>query len=303
MDAFLSVSAGSPFQPQLEEYFASLLERGCTKPEWCVLEVEHGRPVARAALWTLPGHEVPTDIVLVDADWDDPELAAGHLLLARVHELAVGEGAAALSHHVDSPAGPPQYQENHEERIRLLLESGYELLRDGLRWRYVGEPSTIRQDAPLSFRSLPEIGEDAFVEAMAATYEGTRDSWLLSLIEEHGQVGAARADFAEYQALDYLPDWWELAFTEGGALVGVVMPARNPTSAVIAYVGVVPEQRGRGHAARLVQRGTEQLLAHGADTVGGDCDLDNVAMVKAFERAGFERIARRRSYHRELDGG
>jgi RimJ/RimL family protein N-acetyltransferase len=30
------------------------------------------------------------------------------------------------------------------------------------------------------------------------------------------------------------------------------------------------------------------------------CDRDNVAMVKAFERAGFEQVARRRNYRREL---
>jgi RimJ/RimL family protein N-acetyltransferase len=34
--------------------------------------------------------------------------------------------------------------------------------------------------------------------------------------------------------------------------------------------------------------------------IGGDCDRNNIAMVKAFERAGFERVAGRRSYHREV---
>jgi ribosomal protein S18 acetylase RimI-like enzyme len=76
--------------------------------------------------------------------------------------------------------------------------------------------------------------------------------------------------------------------------------ARNQRQAVVAYVGVVPEQRGRGLAPRLVRRVTEQLLASGADEIGGDCDRDNVAMVKAFERAGFEQVARRRSYRREV---
>ena len=78
------------------------------------------------------------------------------------------------------------------------------------------------------------------------------------------------------------------------------MAARNPSKAVVAYVGVVPEQRGRGLASRLVRRATEQLLASGADEIGGDCDRDNAAMVKAFERAGFEQVARRRSYRRAV---
>jgi ribosomal protein S18 acetylase RimI-like enzyme len=229
------------------------------------------------------------------------ELAVGRALLSSMHDVAVAHRADALTHHVDSPPGPPQYQENDEARIRLLVESGYELLRDGLRWSYSGSSP---QEAPapplLVFRSLRDVGEDAFVEAMASTYQGTHDSWLRSTIEEHGVLGAARADFLDYRGLEHLPDWWELAFTEDGALAGVILAASNPSSAVIAYVGVVPEQRGRGLARRLVRRGTEQLLASGFETIGGDCDRDNVAMVKAFEGAGFAHVARRRSYRREI---
>jgi ribosomal protein S18 acetylase RimI-like enzyme len=299
MDAFRSVSAESPYQRQLEEYLASLLQRRCTKPGWCLVSLDHSVPVARAALWALPDDEVPTDIVLIDADWNDAELAAGRALLAKVHDLAAAHGADALSHHVDSPPGPPQYQENDEARIRLLAESGYELMRDGLRWAYSASQEAARAQS-LVYRSLPEVGEEAFVEAIASTYQGTRDSWITSNIEKHGMLGAAREDFLEYQGLDHLPGWWELAYTEDGALAGVIMAAKNPSTAVVAYVGVVPDQRGRGLAPQLVRRGTEQLLASGADEIGGDCDRDNVGMVKAFERAGFEQVARRRSYRREV---
>ena len=301
MDAFVSVSAGSRYQRQLDVYLASLLQKRFTKPEWCVLAVAGGVPVARAALWALPDHEVPTDIVLVEADWNDEELVAGRALLSRVHDLAAANGTEALSHHVDSPPGPPQYQENEEARIRTLVESGYELLRDGLRWSHTGPSAQDDRPAPaLVFRSLPEVGEEAFVEAIASTYRRTQDSWISLSIENHGVLGAARADFRDYQGLEHSPEWWELAYTEDDTLAGVIIGARNPSKAVVAYVGVVPEQRGRGLAARLVRRCTEQLVASGSDEIGGDCDRDNVAMVKAFERAGFERVARRRSYRRGI---
>jgi ribosomal protein S18 acetylase RimI-like enzyme len=299
MDAFLSVSAASLYQEQLREYTESLVRQRCTKPDWCVLGLEEGAPVARAALWALPGQPVPTDTVLIDADWNDENLEAGRALLENVHDLASSLGADALSHSVDSPPGAPQYQENEEARVRLLVESGYDLLRDGLRWRSVPSSSP---EAPmehsLAFRVLPEVGEDVFVDAIASTYQGTRDSWITQNIEEHGPLGAARADFADLQGMEHLPEWWELAYTDGGALAGVIMAARNPTAAVIAYVGVVPEQRGRGLAPQLVQRGTQRLRDSGADEIRGDCDSDNVGMVKAFERAGFEQFARRRTYRR-----
>ena len=126
------------------------------------------------------------------------------------------------------------------------------------------------------------------------------DSWINQSIAEQGVGGAARADFIDSQGMEHRPEWWELAYTADGSLAGVIMAARNPTSAVIAYVGVVPEQRGRGMAADLVRRGTNTLLAAGATEIRGDCDRDNTGMIRAFERAGFTQFARRRTYHRAL---
>jgi ribosomal protein S18 acetylase RimI-like enzyme len=302
MDAFLSVSDGSTYERELREYAESLLEQRFTKPSWCLLALEGDDPVARAALWSLPDHDAPTDIVLIDADWSDDQLAVGRAVLSRLHELARALGAGVLSHHVDNPPAAPQYQENEDARIRLLTGSGYEIVRDGLRWRYPASSSPAPQpESSLDFHPLSEVGEDAFVEAIASTYEGTLDSWLNQNIAQHGLNGAARTDFADLQGMDYRPEWWELAHEQDGSLAGVVMAARNPSTAVIAYVGVVPEQRGRGHAPRLVRRGTERLIESGADEIRGDCDRDNVAMVRAFERAGYEQFARRRTYQRRVD--
>ncbi len=71
LDAFLSVSADSPYQPQLEEYLRRLIDQGAVRPEWCLVGFDSGRPVARAALWALPGGTSPTDIVLIECDWNE----------------------------------------------------------------------------------------------------------------------------------------------------------------------------------------------------------------------------------------
>ena len=60
------------------------------------------------------------------------------------------------------------------------------------------------------------------------------------------------------------------------------------------------EHRGRGVAMLLVRRGTERLVEDGATEIRGDCDRDNVGMVKGFERAGYEQFARRRTYQRSI---
>jgi ribosomal protein S18 acetylase RimI-like enzyme len=299
LDGFNAVSAGSPYRAQLEEYLESILSQGATRPEWCVVARDGETPIARGALWAPVGQPVPTDFVLLDADWNEQRLASAHALLTWLHEQARELGTEALSHHVDDPPAAPQYQEHAEARVQLLEDAGYTLLRDGLRWRYPGSPPE-QPDPSLTFRTLAEVGEEAFVAAIASTYEGTRDSWLARSIDELGVLEAARVDFVDAQAIEYEPEWWELAYTDGDQLIGVIMGAKNPSTAVVWYVGVVPEARGRGLATHLVRRGTERLLAAGADEIRGDCDLDNVGMVKGFERAGYEQFARRRSYRLPL---
>jgi len=221
--------------------------------------------------------------------------------MTQLHERARRLGSQGLSHHVDTPPGPPQYQEDGDARVRLLEDAGYELLRDGLRWRAVSPPAGDAGADTLVFRSIEEVGEDAFVDAIARTYHATRDAWLTRNVEQLGPARAAREDFDDARALEHEPGWWELAYTEEGELAGVTMAARNPGAAVVYYVGVAPEQRGHGIAAQLVRRGTAHLAAAGAEEIRADCDLGNVAMVKAFERAGYERFARRRSFRIPLD--
>jgi ribosomal protein S18 acetylase RimI-like enzyme len=301
METFLSVGAGSSHDAAIQEYVEQLIARECTRPEWCVAGMNGESAVGRAAFWATPGGPVPTDLVVIETDWSDAELTSGRALLEAMHERARGLGAGQLTHHVDEPAGPPQYQENPDARVHLLEAAGYELVRDGLRWIYSSSsPAAPVVAGPLVYRALPEVGDDAFLEAFTATHEGTRDAWLRREIEELGLQAATRAEYDAYREMDYAPEWWELAYARDGELAGAIMGARNPTSAVIGHVGVLPAQRGRGFAAELVRRGTEVLLRSGADEIRADCDSDNVPMVKAFQRAGYEQIARRRSFQLEL---
>jgi RimJ/RimL family protein N-acetyltransferase len=299
---FVSLSAGSRYGDELRQYLERLLSQRSTRPSWCVIGLKSGRPISRAALWTMPDGHIPTDVVLIDGDWNERGEANTVGLMAQMAELAREHGAEALQHHVDSPPGPPQYQEHIPARLRLMDAAGYDLQRDGLRWSFrPAQADQLVGDPSLAFRALPEVGEENFVRAFTASYLGTRDAMMSRHIAEQGLVDAARSDFAAYQELEYQPEWWELAYADNDALVGVVMAARLPSAAVLAYVGVVPEQRGRGYAVELVRRGTERLVDDAAEEVRGDCDRDNLPMVKAFQRAGFRQFARRRTFRQRLD--
>lgn len=62
------------------------------------------------------------------------------------------------------------------------------------------------------------------------------------------------------------------------------MRARNPTSAVINYVG------------DLLAAGTAALHAAGAEHVRADTDTRNLPMAAAFRRTGYAEFAKRREY-------
>ena len=70
----------------------------------------------------------------------------------------------------------------------------------------------------------------------------------------------------------YDPAWWQLAFTTGGVLVGLIMPTNSLTAGTIGYIGVVPTQRGQGYGYELLVLGTEMLHAVGISIIHTDAD-------------------------------
>ena len=297
LDSFVE-AGGVDHREEVRQYVRSMFEAGSMRPEWCFVIEGGGEPLGRVALWTLPGTEEPLDLVLLDVPWGD--LSVGERLLADVLERARSLGAGEIGHVLDEPPMRPQWQDSPERRAELLERAGFVLRRETTRfeWReQAGLPDASRR---LDFRTLDEVGEEAFVGAIERVSEGTLDREIQAERDEHGPPEAARLFFELERKLEYDPAWCELAHAPDGGLVGLVMPARNPTAAVINFIGVVPEHRGRGYVDDLLAAGTASLHAAGAERVLADTDTRNGPMAAAFERAGYRRFARRREYATKL---
>ncbi|GEB57838.1 GNAT family N-acetyltransferase [Streptomyces gardneri] len=281
-------------------YLTQLLDSACTRPEWClVAEDGDGRLTGSVVLWTIPGHEVPLALVLFEAPEDAPETAAALLdaAAAKAGEL----GAKELEHVVDSPAQAPQFQRNPERRGELLRASGFAAIRDGRRFSLQVPTGALPADDPrLTFRSLAELGPEPFVAVLAELLADTADARLAADVQEHGARRAAELLFEETAELKHEPTWWELGYDADGTVAVISLPAENPSVPVIGFVGVAPAHRGKGYATSVVIRGTRVLAAAGATEIRGDCDAANVAMAKAFERAGYVNFADRLEFARAL---
>ncbi len=166
------------------------------------------------------------------------------------------------------------------ELNRALLDSGF---RVGRRKVFVELDLTdfaSRTAAPFSYVSLADVGERAFVDVMSRAAEG--DPF------EDVTARDPTTDFrelVEYAGETFDPTWWRIA-RKGRRTIGVVLPQRFPGPAsegTLFYVGVLPQERGRGFGRALHAEGLGFLARAGVRHYIGSTDERNAPMIRIFE--------------------
>jgi ribosomal protein S18 acetylase RimI-like enzyme len=76
--------------------------------------------------------------------------------------------------------------------------------------------------------------------------------------------------------------------------VGLVVPdpGTDRWGPDIAYLGVLPEHRGRGYVDDLLVEASQLLAERGAEDIGATTDAGNAPMAAAFARCGYEIVDR-----------
>jgi RimJ/RimL family protein N-acetyltransferase len=293
LHVFAHFSGDVALDEDLAARLAAWWRRGASGPHWCFVAEEEGRIVGRLVYWAQPPSQSPTDIVFLSLPWDGDYHGSGEALLRRTLALFQDDGLERIAYQIDIPS---RLQPFPEKQGAVLEQLGFSVLRDGDRWEWLaGAPPPIQSER-LVFRTLSDVGEDVFVDAIARVSEGSLDGWIAHDRARLGPERAAREYFSESQKLTYRPAWWQLAYTGAGALAGLVMMAHNSRVPVVDYIGVVPEQRGHGFAADLLAHGTSLLAAEGVDRIEADTDKNNLPMARTFERLGYRRFCSRRAY-------
>jgi ribosomal protein S18 acetylase RimI-like enzyme len=97
------------------------------------------------------------------------------------------------------------------------------------------------------------------------------------------------------QRYECQPQWWSIIdvdATPAGFVLPVIFTGCQRDGldeGTIYHIGVVPEQRGHGLGDLLLGRGTDALLHHGVWQVSADTAVENVPMIRLFERQGWTR--------------
>jgi RimJ/RimL family protein N-acetyltransferase len=281
---------GMPDDPDdYAETVRRLWTSGESKPEWCFLLEEGDARVARvgfkvASTTTDPrwlGSLPPLELFLygLDLPWAGDFLGLGRRLLFEAIATMADEVPTMLEVRINK-----ELHLHTDARRRLMEECGMKLFQEkqGFSWADDGTP--IEVPNRLDFRTIDEIGPDAYRSVMARCGDGTLDR------NDRYYWGGCGADNWAAQMTALVDDadapMW-LEGYKGDSPVGYVAVAREPDwGSTIVHIGVVPEHRGNGYIDDLLAAGTAAAQRNGIGTMLSDVDVLNKPMMKAMRRAG-----------------
>ncbi|HLM65818.1 MAG TPA: GNAT family N-acetyltransferase [Acidimicrobiales bacterium] len=289
--------AGPSLGPPGRDFLTTAAEHHY-RPEWTWVAERDGAVVARAAWWGAPEDDHP-----IALDWfdlgpgphpDHARVAVGTALLRAAHEEVRDGSGRPCEYHLFLP---PDWRDRvdvrgaAEDRIAAAGGAGLDVFVERLRVEWA--PPTPVRPASGRLRFSPADDDAVLLDVLERVNLDTLDAYTRRDVAREGPAAAARTQLEDLAWMPAPRTWWRLAHDSDGALVGVVAPTRNYDSWIVGYVGVVPEQRGRGYAADLLAEATAFLTARGAPAIRADTDTGNGPMAEAFLRAGYRVTARR----------
>jgi RimJ/RimL family protein N-acetyltransferase len=267
------------------------LADGYYRPEWSWVARRDGRTVARCAFWGPPDAARPYSLDWFELGQEPDRLEIGAALLsAALRELPTDEGGRP-EYHIFLPPGWREtdgVREATEDRLAAAAAAGYEPFIERFNYTWTPADGLPARSARLVFR---EVGDEEATAVCRVSCEGTLDGHTARDVARHGLDEAARIMVEDLAEMPSPREWWRAAYTPAGELVGLIVPARNPSRAVVGFIAVVPAQRGRGYVDDLLAETTAMLVAEGAAEIGADTDLGNRPMAAAFARAGYRNTA------------
>lgn len=286
MDRAVAYPADGPVPALTEERIREELAANRFRPEWTwFAEDEDGEILARALWWGRADSERPValDCLQVRASVADPAAVAAGL-------LAAGHGAFGTlpDYNISLPRGwrdDPELTAAVAWRQEAARESGLAREIERLRYEWTPAAGTAEPTGRLVFR---DGTDEEFLDAFARLSAGSLDLHTQTELRSMDAEQLAREDVEFYLDCPGERSWWRLAHLPDGTLAGMAIPSATPYHRNVGYLGVVPEQRGKGLIDEVLAEITRFHAAEGADRITATTDTVNTPMAAAFDRAGYE---------------
>jgi hypothetical protein len=279
----------------LDPELAGDLESGRRHPQWMWVALLGDRLVARAAWWSRAGDDTPLLMDVLDLDPAVPGSADAAVRLVETALAALLPDGAARPEYLRFVPGDwrdhAETRRTVDDRMAVLERTGAKLFVERLRLEWHAGTPIADPDGRLTFRPVTDTEE--LIGLMTKVMDGTLDAHGRDDLTRMPAADAARKHYDEELALYRTPrDWWQIAMNPAGEAVGFVIPARNAYNPIIAYIGVLPEHRGKGYIDGILAVGTCVLAAQGVERIRANTDVGNVPMAQAFARAGYVNFER-----------
>lgn len=274
----------------LDDELADDLAGGRRRPGWMWVALRGDRLLARVGWWGRSGDDTPRYLDVFDIDGDAPDrLEIAEHLVRTAMAAVVPAGAVPPEYSRFLPPGwreDARVRQGVEERMAVLERIGARLFVERLRLEWRPGTPVPAASGRVGFRPVRDAEE--ILALMTAVLDGTLDAHSLADLATMSPGEAAAAHYGdELDGYRSPRHWWRVATLPDGEAVGFVIPARNDYNPIIAYIGVLPAHRGRGHVDDLLAEGTRVLAAHDAPRIRASTDLGNIPMARAFARAGY----------------
>jgi ribosomal protein S18 acetylase RimI-like enzyme len=225
------------------------------------------------------------------SEWPSGQEIEDQLVQAALSWLR--QGGAKVAHVIVRPAEKTQ--------VSSLVRSGFVHItalwyfRHSLVWRSPeADPLAVLLllGKGLSFRPYPDCDRSLFHRTLMRTYEGTLDCPELNGVRSVEEIVEGHAHQGKHD-----PNLWWLVFQEEHP-VGVVLLTEMPEwdALDIAYLGVIPEARGRGLGRALAAKILLEARARHVNQVTLAVDGRNLPAWNMYLALGFQPLEQREVY-------
>lgn len=292
VDLFTSFTDASPLglKPPLEMYVGGLGR--WYRPAWSWVALRDWMVLARVAFGGPPDAELPAVMGSMEIGTRPDRIETGTALVRAAYARLSGPDGSRPAHHQFLPVDWQDRADCRaavEDRRTVARNAGLTFLTERLQLGWVAAAGLPARPGRLTFRAPAD--DAAALDVVGRTFTGTLDSRTRRDVELRGLRPAA---WTFLDALPGAPCGWLLGYDRAGSCVGIAVPdaGADRWGPDIAYVGVLPEHRGRGYADDLLLEASWRLVEAGAQDIGATTDVGNAPMAAAFARCGYPVVDR-----------
>jgi ribosomal protein S18 acetylase RimI-like enzyme len=267
---------------------STLLKCSCTQPNWVVLAFAGQTLTATLALVTHTEFGLPLELFEFEGS------LKGRMDSLELLEFAIGKARTLGSHELFYTVSADS------TGTEAISNAGFRHWRNTVRLE-----STKPGD--IEMRGYRSCATNAFdrseiIALLEQTSALSADSQIQFYRERLGGMKDAEMTLKVMEYTDHDPDWWRVALSPDGQLIGIVLPVLVYGEPRVGFSGVRPEFRGRKIAQFLLAEAWSMMSRSGWSILYAEVDQRNASMYRALISSGFALQCRKQEWRLDLSG-